>query len=140
LSKPRVEIGNPLEPDRNGKTIAVRRLILPLLLLILASTANTQSNKQTQYDLVIYGGAAAAVTAAVQAKQMGKTVIIVSPDKHLGGLSSGGLGFTDTGNKAVIGGLAREFYHRVYQHYQKPEAWNWERREQYGRLQSIRMI
>jgi len=110
----------------------VRRLILPLLLLILASTANTQSNNQTQYDLVIYGGTAAAVTAAVQAKQMGKTVIIVSPDKHLGGLSSGGLGFTDTGNKAVIGGLAREFYHRVYQHYQKPEAWNWERREQFG--------
>jgi len=104
------------------------------LLLILASTANTQSNNQAQYDLVIYGGTAAAVTAAVQAKQMGKTVIIVSPDKHLGGLSSGGLGFTDTGNKAVIGGLAREFYHRVYQHYQKPEAWNWERREQFGNI------
>jgi len=112
----------------------VHRLILPLLLLILASTANTQSNNQAQYDLVIYGGTAAAVTAAVQAKQMGKTVIIVSPDKHLGGLSSGGLGFTDTGNKAVIGGLAREFYHRVYQHYQKPEAWNWERREQFGNI------
>ena len=112
----------------------MRRLILPLLLLILASTANTQSNNQAQYDLVIYGGTAAAVTAAVQAKQMGKTVIIVSPDKHLGGLSSGGLGFTDTGNKAVIGGLAREFYHRVYQHYQKPEAWNWERREQFGNI------
>ena len=112
----------------------MRRLILPLLLLILASTANTQSNNQAQYDLVIYGGTAAAVTAAVQAKQMGKTVIIVSPDKHLGGLSSGGLGFTDTGNKAVIGGLAREFYHRVYQHYQKPEAWNWERREQFGAI------
>jgi hypothetical protein len=110
----------------------VRRLIVPLLFLILASTANAQSNNQAHYDLVIYGGTAAAVTAAVQAKQMGKTVIIVSPDKHLGGLSSGGLGFTDTGNKAVIGGLAREFYHRVYQHYQKPEAWNWERREQFG--------
>ena len=112
----------------------MHRLILPLLLLILASTANTQSNNNAQYDLVIYGGTAAAVTAAVQAKQMGKTVIIVSPDKHLGGLSSGGLGFTDTGNKAVIGGLAREFYHRVYQHYQKPEAWNWERREQFGNI------
>jgi hypothetical protein len=112
----------------------VRRLILPLLLLVLASTANTKSNNQAQYDLVIYGGTAAAVTAAVQAKQMGKMVIIVSPDKHLGGLSSGGLGFTDTGNKAVIGGLAREFYHRVYQHYQKPEAWNWERREQFGNI------
>ena len=53
---------------------------------------------------------------------MGKTVVIVSPDKHLGGLSSGGLGFTDTGNKAVIGGLAREFYHRVWQHYDQPDG------------------
>ncbi|MFN8001741.1 MAG: FAD-dependent oxidoreductase [Acidobacteriota bacterium] len=102
------------------------------MLLVLTATANTQSNKPAQYDLVIYGGTAAAVTAAVQAKQMGKTVIVVSPDKHLGGLSSGGLGFTDTGNKAVIGGLAREFYHRVYQHYQKSEAWAWEKREQFG--------
>lgn len=109
----------------------MRKLLWSLLATaILAFPAGTQS--ATQYDLVIYGGTAAAVTAAVQAKQMGKTVLIVSPDKHLGGLSSGGLGFTDTGNKAVIGGLAREFYHRVYQHYQKPEAWQWERREQFG--------
>ena len=56
-------------------------------------------------DVVIYGGTSAAVIAAVQVKKMGKTVVVVSPDKHLGGLSSGGLGFTDTGNKAVIGGL-----------------------------------
>ncbi|MDX2041626.1 MAG: FAD-dependent oxidoreductase [Acidobacteriota bacterium] len=107
-----------------------RRFWLLLATVILLFPAGIHS--ATQYDLVIYGGTAAAVTAAVQARQMGKTVIIVSPDKHLGGLSSGGLGFTDTGNKAVIGGLAREFYHRVYQHYQKSEAWKWERREQFG--------
>ncbi len=63
---------------------------------------------------------------------MGKTVIIVSPDKHLGGLSSGGPGFTDTGNKAVIGGLARKFYHRVWKHYNQPAAWVWEKCEEYG--------
>ncbi len=107
------------------------RLFSPsLLLLLFIFPANALAQKQ--YDLVIYGGTAAAVTAAMQAKQMGKTVIIVSPDKHLGGLSSGGLGFTDTGNKAVIGGLAREFYHRVYQHYDKSDAWQWEKREQFG--------
>ncbi len=105
----------------------MQRIFFVLLLFSASALAQTQ-----QYDLVIYGGTAAAVTAAVQAKQMGKTVIIVSPDKHLGGLSSGGLGFTDTGNKAVIGGLAREFYHRVYQHYQKPAAWQQEKREQFG--------
>jgi len=84
------------------------------------------------YDVVIYGGTSAAVTAAVQTAKMGKTVVVVSPDKHLGGLSSGGLGFTDTGNKAVIGGLSREFYHRVWKHYQRPEAWRWQTRESFG--------
>jgi hypothetical protein len=109
----------------------MRHLSLCLLLLLFAVPANTQTANQ-QYDLVIYGGTAAAVTAAVQAKLMGKTVVIVSPDKHLGGLSSGGLGFTDTGNKAVIGGLARDFYHRIWEKYNRPETWQWEKREQYG--------
>jgi len=108
----------------------MRHLLLIFLLLFGASSAGTQS--APQYDLVIYGGAAAAITAAVQAKRMGKTVVIVSPDKHLGGLSSGGLGFTDTGDKSVIGGLAREFYHRVWKHYDRPAAWMWEKREEYG--------
>lgn len=84
------------------------------------------------HDVVIYGGTCAAVTAAVQVKKMGKSVIIVSPDKHLGGLSSGGLGFTDTGNKAVIGGLARDFYHRIYLHYQKAESWKQQKQSEYG--------
>ena len=63
---------------------------------------------------------------------MGKTVVLVAPETHLGGLSAGGLGWTDTGNKTVIGGLAREFYHRVWLHYQKPEAWKWQKRSEYG--------
>src|SRR5215208_3042288 len=77
------------------------------------------------YDVVVYGGTAAGVIAAVQTKKMGKSVVVVSPDKHLGGLSSGGLGFTDTGNKAVIGGLARDFYHRIWKHYQRAQARKW---------------
>jgi hypothetical protein len=97
-------------------------VILSLLAAVAASA----------HDVVVYGGTSAGVTAAVQAKKMGKSVVIVCPDKHLGGLSSGGLGFTDTGEKAVIGGLSREFYHRVWQHYQKPEAWRWQKREEYG--------
>ena len=63
-----------------------------------------------RFDVVIYGGSGAAVTSAVQVKKMGLSVVIVSPDQHLGGLSSGGLGFTDSGNTATVGGLAREFY------------------------------
>lgn len=83
-------------------------------------------------DLVIYGGTPAAVTAAVQARRMGKSAVIVCPERHLGGMSSNGLGFTDTGNKAVIGGLAREFYQRVWSHYQDPAAWRWEPRARFG--------
>jgi len=84
------------------------------------------------FDVVVYGGTSAGVTAAVQAKRMGKTVVIVGPDKHLGGLSSGGLGYTDTGNKSVIGGLAREFYHRVWRHYDVDSGWTWQKKADYG--------
>ncbi|WP_373548978.1 FAD-dependent oxidoreductase [Haliscomenobacter sp.] len=89
---------------------------------------------QSRYsaDVIIYGGTSAAITAAVQVKKMGKSVIIVSPDSHLGGLSSGGLGFTDTGNKEVIGGLSREFYHRLYEHYQQDNSWVWQKKAEYG--------
>src|SRR5262245_21029077 len=85
-----------------------------------------------EHDIVIYGGTSAAVIAAVQAKQLGKSVVVVSPDKHLGGLSSGGLGWTDSGNKAVIGCLAREFYHRIWQRYDRAESWVWQKRSEYG--------
>ncbi|WP_296703374.1 FAD-dependent oxidoreductase [Algoriphagus sp.] len=83
-------------------------------------------------DVIIYGGNSAAIIAAVQVKKMGKSVLVVSPDKHLGGLSSGGLGYTDTGDKSVIGGLARDFYSRVYSHYQQDSAWKWQNSEEYG--------
>ena len=83
-------------------------------------------------DVVVYGGTSAGVAAAVQAKRMGRSVVVVGPDRHLGGLTAGGLGFTDSGRKEVIGGLAREFYERVFAHYEKPGAWNWQDRAGYG--------
>ena len=97
-----------------------------------ASAAAAEPASAATYDVVVYGGTSAGVIAAVQAKKMGRSAVIVCPDQHLGGLSSGGLGWTDTGNKAVIGGLAREFYHRVWKQYQSPEAWKWQSREEYG--------
>ncbi len=108
----------------------MKRFRLATGLLVLS--ALVPALRAAEFDLVIYGGTSAAVTAAVQAQRLGKSVVIVCPDRHLGGLSSGGLGWTDSGNKAVVGGLAREFYHRVWRHYQRPEAWRQQRREQYG--------
>lgn len=110
----------------------MRTFLFLLSFIYLLSCAPPKEANEFEADIIIYGGTSAAITAAVQAKKMGKSVIVVSPDKHLGGLSSGGLGFTDTGNKAVIGGLAREFYHRLYLHYQQDSAWKWQNREEYG--------
>jgi hypothetical protein len=106
--------------------------LLRRILLLLILTALSGRTPAAEHDVVVYGGTSAGVIAAVQAKKMGKTVALVSPDKHLGGLSSGGLGFTDTGDKSVIGGLSREFYHRIWNHYNEPGAWKWQKREEYG--------
>ena len=102
---------------------------ITLFFLLISIYCSAQSR---QADVIIYGGNASAIIAAVQVKKMGKTVIVVSPDKHLGGLSSGGLGFTDTGNKEVIGGLSRDFYQRIYNHYQVESHWNWQLKSQFG--------
>lgn len=110
----------------------VLRILAALAAAGLTSPAYAQAEEETSYDVVVYGGTSAGVIAAVQAKRMGRTAVVVCPERHLGGLSSGGLGFTDTGNKAVIGGLAREFYHRIWRYYQDPAAWKWQKPAEYG--------
>ena len=83
------------------------------------------------YDLVVYGGTSGGVVAAVQMRRMGKTALLIEPGRHLGGLTSGGLGATDIGNKAAIGGISREFYRRIRRYYSDPAHWKYERPEQY---------
>ena len=84
-------------------------------------------------DVCVYGGTSGGVAAAVQSTRMGKRAIIVESGRHLGGLSSGGLGATDIGNKSAIGGISREFYARVAKHYANDAAWVFESRESYFR-------
>ena len=95
--------------------------ILTALCLGLQSPASVPA--ANGYDLVVYGGTSAGVSAAVQASRLGKSVVIVAPEAHLGGLSSAGLGWTDSGKKEAVGGFAREVYRRIKAHYDKPEAW-----------------
>lgn len=97
-----------------------------------AAAAPKASDQSSEFDVVIYGGTSAAVTAAVQVKRMHKTVAIVCPEQHLGGLTAGGLGWTDSGRKDAIGGISREFYHRIWKHYQKPAAWTWQAQAEFG--------
>jgi hypothetical protein len=106
--------------------------IVRYILLFAITLSRMLAATPRQADVVVYGCTSGAITAALQAKRMGKSVLMVCPETHLGGLTAGGLGWTDSGNKAVIGGLSREFYHRVWRHYDKPQAWRWQKREEYG--------
>lgn len=75
---------------------------------------------------MVYGGSSAGIAAAVQIKRMGGKVVVIEPSKRIGGLTTGGLGQTDIGNKHVIGGISREFYKEVRDWYDRPEVWKWE--------------
>jgi FAD dependent oxidoreductase len=102
----------------------LRRVLIALFLLASRSVA-------ADTDVCVYGGTAGGVAAAIQCARMGKSVVLIEPSNHIGGLTSGGLGFTDSGDKAAIGGIAREFYQRVKKHYDKPESWKFGKREDF---------
>ena len=82
-------------------------------------------------DVCVFGGTSAGIAAAVQVSRMGKSVVLVEAGPYLGGLTTGGLGATDIGNKAAIGGIAREFYQAVARHYARDSSWIFETRDEY---------
>lgn len=92
--------------------------------------------KSVSADVIIYGGTSAGIAAAVQVSRMGHSVILIEPGHHIGGLTTGGLGFTDSGDKQVIGGIAREFYRRIHKHYEPPDAWVYEKATANGRYRA----
>lgn len=109
----------------------IQRFTIQFLLLFSLNLISFGEDGGIHADVIVYGDASGGVTAAVQTARMGKSVILVSQYGHLGGLTSSGLGWTDIGNDAILGGLSREFYHELYKHYQKPEAWTHEDREKF---------
>lgn len=112
-----------LHPNAEGSS----EVSTPTLLDTLgAKHADAVFQQHRTHDILVYGGTSGAVTAAIQAKRMGKQVLLVSPDPFLGGLTSNGLGWTDLGDARTIGGLSREFYQRIYEHYGKPDSWVWQ--------------
>lgn len=104
---------------------------LGVLAFVFANTQTTLVAQDRVYDVVVYGGTSGGIAAAVQVKRMGGSVIVIEPSARIGGLTTGGLGQTDIGNKAAVGGIAREFYQRVFKYYADPMHWKWQKREQY---------
>lgn len=82
--------------------------------------------KVIKTDVCFYGGISASVIGSYAVQMKGKKALIIEPGEYLGGMSSGGLGSTDIGNKFAITGLARDFYRRLGQHYGTFEQWNFE--------------
>jgi len=95
------------------------------LLTLLVSISYAQQKKKA-YDVIVYGGTSAGVIAAYTAKEMGKSVLLIEPGTRIGGLTTGGLGYTDIGNKYAIKGLSLDFYRKVGEHYGNFEQWIFE--------------
>ena len=110
------------------------RLTIVVLFLVVTHDGHSvtaQESLADQYDVVVYGGTSAGIAAAVQVKRMGGSVVIIEPTRRIGGLTTGGLGQTDIGNKAAIGGISREFYRRIRQHYDAQANWKWQKKDEY---------
>ena len=99
-------------------------IILTLILFTFLQCRDTKYTKS--FDIIIYGGTSSGVIAAYAADKLGKSVLLIEPGNRLGGLSSGGLGQTDIGNKYAVTGLSRDFYRKIGDHYGKLESWTFE--------------
>ena len=99
-----------------------------LVLILFVQFAAGQSKK---YEIVIYGGTSSGIAAAIQSSRMGKSVVLIEPTNRIGGLTTGGLGQTDIGNKQAIGGISREFYENIKKYYDDLANWKWQKKSEY---------
>ena len=114
----------------NKETVlsATVNIFTTVITILVAAAAVAE---EISADVVVYGSSPAAISAAVQAKRMGRSVVVVSPETRIGGLTTGGLGQTDIGNKAAFGGIALEFYRAVADYYRDGANWKWQKRNDY---------
>lgn len=115
---------------KNHMTSA-KSLSIIVLALFVSILFENEIKGQNEYDVVIYGGTSAGISAAIQSSRMGKSVLLIEPTHRIGGLTTGGLGATDIGNKVAIGGISREFYQNIRKYYNDSDNWHWQKREEY---------
>jgi len=108
-----------------------------LLIVIALFAFGEKGNCQKTYDIVVYGGTSAGIAASIQSSRMGKSVILIEPTQRIGGLTTGGLGATDIGNKNAIGGISYEFYQNIKKYYDIPKNWKWQKPEDYQEGRNI---
>lgn len=106
-------------------------LNLLLIVTILLVYSCQESPDRPTYDIIIYGATSGGIAAAIQAKRMKKSVLLIATSPRIGGLTTGGLGQTDIGNKSAIGGISREFYEAINRYYDDLTNWNWQEPQDY---------
>ena len=121
---------------RCSRPLSRRDFLRPTVAIAAASvaeqmTASAALEGPADADVIVYGGTSGGVAAAVAAARQGRKVVLIEPSRHLGGLTSGGLGATDIGKQESIGGISREFYQRIKRHYAAPSAWKHGRPEDF---------
>ena len=102
-------------------------MLAPILGLLvpgtLSATSPSLNARNNHYDVLIYGATPGGIAAAIQVTRMSRSVAIVCPQTHVGGMSTSGLGWTDSKNGSAIGGIARQFYQDIYEYYLSDSAW-----------------
>ncbi|MEQ1633305.1 MAG: FAD-dependent oxidoreductase [Planctomycetota bacterium] len=102
-----------------------------LLALGIAACASSPRTEVLDVDVCVYGATAAGIVAALQCQQLHRSVVLIDCDAWLGGMTTAGLGATDVGADAAIGGLAREFYRALRVHYDDDANWTSEPRAKF---------
>ena len=105
------------------KKISVIFIALCTALTVQAATIST--------DVCIYGESASGVMAAIQSARLGKKTVLVSKNSHVGGMVTSGLTATDINRQDQVGGLAAEFYGRIWDYYMQPEVWRNQTRDEF---------
>jgi hypothetical protein len=134
---PRQSQGTSLRERWTDWRSAIGIVVASTLFFCFQPALPAQESPQNDYDVVIYGGTSGGIAAAIQVKRMGHSVVIIEPTQFVGGLTTGGLGATDIGNKRAIGGIAREFYRRIHRYYQDKNHWTQESYESYTKGRTI---
>lgn len=105
----------------------MKNSVLVALLLVGCVSPFRAQSVSNSYDIIVYGATPAGVTAAIQVARMGKTVALLEPSRHLGGIVVNGLGGTDIDNHTnfqnspAVGGLALDFFRRIAKAYGRQE-------------------
>jgi hypothetical protein len=67
-------------------------------------------------DVVVYGATPAGITASIAAADSGQAVLLLAPKRHVGGMSTSGLGRNEAPHlspKKTFGGLAQQFFNQI---------------------------